>query len=623
MSKYQEIEDPVNSYRSQYQEQANNNIENYFENLVKTSRIDIQANRETVGKINKLLLKISQLDSLISKLRKQKSLLTILNILLLITGIVGFIFGIVNWQTWSLGVISGVVIGSCVGFSLIFVFWRIIKRRINPKIQNHSIERQKLDTEKQQFEDEAWIQMANLNSLFEFDDTTKIFSKTLPSIVFDSYLTENRLQQFLNRGLEDYSKYSDTSVIFAQSGTIGQNPFLILKTLEKKIINKTYTGSLVITYTERVRDSQGKMVSQMRTQTLFASVVKPCPNYYVDSELIFANDAAPNLKFSRVPSKKVDSENNKSYQKFIEKRAKKIDKAAASASLKGSNFNVMANKEFEVMFNALDRNHEIEFRLLFSALAQQQLLNLIKNQDDGYGDHFSWNKHDNLNYLFSPLMEKDLATYPERYISYDYNYTKKTFIDFNTQFFKDVYFALAPLLAVPLYQQLGVDDKYDFKFGDQMSSWELEVLAYGHENELKKVIASDVNAIIKTQVVETTENGQEIEAHVSGYETYQRVEYVPMFGRDGFLHNVPVPWVEYISVSNAQNIVIKTIPNLKRADYIKALKINDSNDEQSANQFGINPQQVRLYNKRVSVIKNDNSSENIYEYLNKTLCLEK
>ncbi|WP_027063064.1 MAG1210 family protein [Mesoplasma seiffertii] len=615
MSKYQEIEDPVKSYRSQYQQQADNNTKDYFDNLVKISQVDIEANRQTVDKINKLIESISQIERKTAKLRTQKTLLTVLNILLLIGGIVGIVLGVVNRTTWAPGLIAGVIAGSALALISILGFWSIIKKKINPRIYDNNLQREKLESQRQELENEAWKQMYNLNALFEYDDTAKIFNKTLPSIAFDGYLTTNRLQQFLNRGVEDYAADPDTSVILAQSGTIGDNPFLILKTLAREIIGKTYKGTLVITYTVWVRNSEGKMVSQLRTQTLVASVVKPYPNYNVESQLIFANDAAPKLNFSRTPNKKVNSEDNKSYQKFIEKHAKKIDKAAASASLKGSNFNVMANKEFEVMFNALDRNHEIQFRLLFTALAQQQVLNLIKNSDHAYGDHFSWNKVGNLNYLFSPILEKDLAIYPNRYVSYDYEYTKKTFIDFNNQYFKDVYFALAPLLAVPLYQQLAIDDKYAFKFSDQMSSWELEILANGHDSELKRAIASDTSVIIKTQVIDSNQNGQEIEAYVSGYEAHNRVDYIPMMGRDGFIHNVPVPWIEYIPVSTVKNIVLQTMPDLKRSEYIKIL----DNDQQQANeQYNIRREDIKIYNKRISVIKTDDNSENIYDYFNKT-----
>ena len=46
----------------------------------------------------------------------------------------------------------------------------------------------------------------------------------------------------------------------------------------------------------------------------------------------------------------------------------------------GGQFQEMANSEFDVLFGANDRDHEVQFRLMYTPLAQRNTVDLIKDK---------------------------------------------------------------------------------------------------------------------------------------------------------------------------------------------------------------------------------------------------
>ena len=105
-----------------------------------------------------------------------------------------------------------------------------------------------------------------------------------------------------------------------------------------------------------------------------------------------------------------------------------------------SDFTMMSNKEFEVLFHADDRNDEIEFRLLFTPLAQAQMISLLNDTQEGYGDDFSFVKREKINML-SPehLQNDDLDVDPEQFRDYSFDNVKAYFIKRSNAFFKSFY----------------------------------------------------------------------------------------------------------------------------------------------------------------------------------------
>ena len=65
-----------------------------------------------------------------------------------------------------------------------------------------------------------------------------------------------------------------------------------------------------------------------------------------------------------------------------------------------TNYQRFGNDEFEVLFGGTNRNNELEYRLLFTPLAQKNLLSIIKNPIP-YGDDFSFIKDKMINVIRS------------------------------------------------------------------------------------------------------------------------------------------------------------------------------------------------------------------------------
>lgn len=126
------------------------------------------------------------------------------------------------------------------------------------------------------------------------------------------------------------------------------------------------------------------------TQTLTASVTKPAPFYGYDTRLYYGNEAAPDLRFSRQPTHANELDEDE-IEKTVKRGKKKLEKRARKAVGAGTQFTEMGNAEFDVLFGAVDRTNEVQFRLMFTPLAQQNMLELIKS-DDGYGDDFAFYK---------------------------------------------------------------------------------------------------------------------------------------------------------------------------------------------------------------------------------------
>ena len=113
----------------------------------------------------------------------------------------------------------------------------------------------------------------------------------------------------------------------------------------------------------------------------------------------------------------------------------------------------MSNTDFEVLFDALDRTNEVQFRTLFTHLAQTNMVALILSKL-GYGDDFNFIKQKRMNKIISTHSQgRPINISARSYPSYSFDIIKDNFITKNTDFFKAVYFDFAPLWAIPIYQE--------------------------------------------------------------------------------------------------------------------------------------------------------------------------
>ena len=198
----------------------------------------------------------------------------------------------------------------------------------------------------------------------------------------------HRLDYLVSKfGLNDVPSLN-RSTLFVKSGDLNGNPFYIANDLVHEMGTKTYTGSITISYTVYTTVN-GKRTASRRTQVLTASVTKPYPYYSEQSYLVYGNEAAPDLIFQREDS---DAEHldQKQIDRLVKRETKRLKRKQRKATKKGGSFTQLGHSEFEVLFGATNRNNEVQFRLLFTPLAQKQLLDLMKDKTIGYGDNFDF-----------------------------------------------------------------------------------------------------------------------------------------------------------------------------------------------------------------------------------------
>ena len=536
----EDVYEPLARYRDEFREKFAALTREKFKELTNRSGVDVRANRALVAEVKRLQ---TQADSASTKKRCYGCLMAV--------GFVGavaaLIGAIVQSGTDGQGVcILGIVAGLALGIAMIPLFSAVAK--LLESLESRIVKKK----------GDAWRQMEPLNRLYTWDMTVKLIEATVPRLAFDPYFTADRLASLQGQFGWDDSFNDGKSIIFAQSGVINGNPFVFGHYLDMEWGEKTYEGAKEISWTEWEEDADGKMHRVRRHETLYAHVTKPIPVYNEQKLLVYGNDAAPNLSFSRQPSG-LTGKDGELWSAIRKKWRLSRLKAFSRDLTDDSNFTLMSNHEFETWFHAKDRDHEVEFRLLFTPVAQTQMLNLMKDTTVGYGDDFTFIKQRKVNVLFSQhLNEATIDTDPSRFHNWNYDEAAAYFLSFNERYFKDAYFALAPLLSIPLYQQMRThEDIWKGVLGHKAASfWEHEAVANYHGESKFKHPSCITRSILKTQVVERENGESTIAVTAHGYKGVDRVDYEEVYGGDGEWHKVAVHWTEYLPVQRTSNLCL-------------------------------------------------------------------
>lgn len=546
-----EILEPIKEYRSIYRHKHEETVQQFFDETVKKSGADVELNQELVKKYNKELALYNEANK---KLKALKGWRTFLIILSIICGIAGgvLIFMYVqdtSEKLWAL--LVGILLAALMITGIILTAVLLGK-----KIKNAAKITDDYKRKADEFLKQAWHSVAPLVGLFNDEISTYLIEKTTPLFDFDSYLDQNTIGLLEEKYGLNTQLGPDNSIIALKSGRITESPFLLARILHHNLGTKTYTGSLTISWTETYY-SNGKMNTRTRTQTLTASVDKPYPYYGTSTKLIFANEAAPKLVFSRAPGN-FHLIKEKQQEKELEKRSKEFAKKAAKKA-SSSNFTAMANEEFESLFNALNRTSDIEFRLLFTPLAQISMVELIKDSDFGFGDDFYFDKVNMVNYITPHHLELfDMSGSVTNYMHHDIKEIERRFNDYQNEYFRHFFFAAAPILAIPLYQQhKPLEYLYKGVYKGYLANWQHEALANSLPIQSLAHPDSITNNILKTRYAGRSEDGDVFNVIASGYRGIDRVDYIPRVGGDGYTHQVPVYWTEYIPVSQESTAVVK------------------------------------------------------------------
>lgn len=538
----EDVYEPLARYRDEFRQKFAALTREKFKELTVRSGVDVGANRRLVAEIRKLQV---QADSASTKKTCYGCLMAV-GFIGAVAALVGAI-SVNGTDSQTLGLcILGIIVGLVLGIAMIPLFNAVAE--LLDSLQAKIAEKQGA----------AWRQLEPLNRLYTWDVTVKLIEATVPRLEFDPYFTADRLASLHRQFGWDDSFNEGKSIIFAQSGEINGNPFVFGHYLDMEWGEKTYEGTKEISWTEWERDANGKRHRVRRYETLYAYVTKPIPVYSEQKLLLYGNDAAPNLSFSRQPSGLTGKDGE--FWSSIRKKWRLNRLKAHSRNLDDdSNFTLMSNHEFETWFHAKDRDHEVEFRLLFTPVAQTQMLNLMRDSEVGYGDDFTFIKQKKVNVLFSQhLNEAAIDTDPSRFHSWDYDSAFSYFIEFNEKYFKDAYFALAPLLSIPLYQQMKTHENiWKGVLGRKASSfWEHEAVANYYGEEKFAHPSCVTRCILKTQVVQRERGESTIAVTAHGYRGVKRVDYEDVYGGDGKWHRVAVPWVEYLPVQKTSNMCL-------------------------------------------------------------------
>ncbi len=529
-----DVYDPLTEYVNVFHDRFKDVAESTFSDLAAEANVDVEANRQTCAEIYAKEKDLASVKSSISKW-------TLLCVLLWI-GVSGCVLTAI-FAYAHLEPLAFVVMGVYTVVALICLF-----TKVHPRMDALKYESKDLVESIDALHQEAWHQMEPLNKLYDWDVFTRMMTKTVPRLEFDRYFTTQRLADLKHTYGWDESFNAQRSVLCSHSGLINGNPFVIVRTRKMEMGSKTYYGTKTIYWTTQERGSDGKYHTVHHSETLTASVTAPYPGYYDMTRLIYGNTAAPDLIFYRRQSGLASKENS---IKFKWKKRRLHRKAR---DLAYNDFAMMTNEEFEVAFDTSNRNNNQQYALLFTPLAQESMLKLLKDDKVGYGDDFNFFKEKMINTIeANHIQSLNLDFDPSEYKNFDFDKAKEEFYNINANYFRSIYFTLAPLLCVPLYQQTrSFEDIYGRDMKPHSSYWEHEALANFWGERYFQHPDCVTNSILKTEENRAgSEDGTDvsIKVYAYGYRTEQRLTMVAKLGGDGRMHNVPVYWDEYLPVT--------------------------------------------------------------------------
>ena len=537
--------EPLRYYNEKAKRAHHENANQYFDELLARSGIDVEQNRRTVAEYREQLEKISKLSSRLTKFKIFRILCIVGCVIAAITAFAG----IGNSKIWLVPICIAAAVG------LIF----LIVKKINPPIKDAS---QLVDSEKEKANELLAIareQTAPLNALFDDTDTFRLIERTLPEISFDRRFTRRLQREFVQQYDFVDTDDDETSIINSVAGTFMNNPFLFERQFCHQMGTCSYSGELEISWIEYYTDSEGNRCSRRVYQTLTATIEKPKPYYSYRTHLHFGHQGAPDLTFSRSAQ-----HSERLSQKAVERRVKsgerRIQQHSRDAVKHGGSFQEMANSEFDVLFDALDRDNEVQFRMMFTPLAQRNMVALLRSTD-AYGDDFEFLKLKRDNVIISEhAQDWDMNTSVENYQDFDVDKIRDKFVSFNNTYFKSVFFDFAPLLAIPLYQREPVDSLEDIteEIGNQ-TRYEHEIIANGFKNSLIEHPDTITDVIIKTRSKRIDDVSDLVEINAYSYGGVERIEYVSVLGGDGNYHNVPVRWIEYYPLERTSYMTVHAL----------------------------------------------------------------
>lgn len=509
------IYNPLEEYESKLKDLHRDKTTAFFNSLVTRSGVNADQNRATVKEYKAVLESKA-------KLQKSLRLWRFLRVLMCIT----------------------------------LVLIPLVILRTTPRIKKLRADIEAADKKASELLAEAHRQTDPLNSLFTDRDAITVIEDTVELLDFaDCYSAEQEANMRKNFDFRENDSLEESTVDLL-AGHYNGNPFLFETKLMHRMGMQVYHGYKTIRWTESYRDSEGRRRTRVRTQTLHATVTRPKPFYSTQVILNYCAQGGPNLSFTR-DATNLHEKSERQLERYVKKGEKKLKKLTEDALEEDRDFVAMSNTDFEVLFDATDRNDEVEYRTLFTPLAQTNMVDLILSKT-GYGDDFNFFKHKRTNRILTQHSQGRSVTLSRSvYPSYDFDEIKRNFIEKNAAYFKAVYFDLAPILAIPIYQERPVHSLDPIPdLAQNYSDKECEALVNTVDRRYVVHPATKTTAILKSDYMGRSGEGDEIKLTAYSYDTVPRVEVVPVLGGDGRVHGVPVPWDEYLPLEKINRLFV-------------------------------------------------------------------
>ena len=542
--------DPVDYYRQQLDGAVLEAAKKAFEEKLARSGVNEDENASDCRKLRRKEQIHETEGKKLSSLKGWRGFCIFLLVVAIIVAILGGL--IVGDEGTRLAGIIMLVVGIVLGIAMFLVILLVL----NDKIRKLNAENQDRERELERMRAEIRAKLAPLYNSFRWDDF-----KVIANSVSDIFQIDERFpQEKMNLMREIYS-YGDLleeedSVVALMSGDIGGNPFFRIAIKGERIVDIRYTGSLTISWTERYTDSEGHVHTTVRTETLHAEYYHPGPRFTTTPVTVYGNMAAPDLSFSRNPCG-IDTSDERELRSFVKKEEGRLRDKSEEMTKKGKTFTPLSNTEFEALFGAYDRDHEVQFRLLFTPLAQQNMLELIKGKE-GFGDDFLMRKAGTVNLVQS--------RHSSEYFSYDFLFAggflsveemRKAFVEQIRWLYKSLYFDLAPFLAIPLYQMTDAG-RYDPKnLGRTISDYEAMRVVNGMDPGYFKNPRGATDQILRVKYQGTVGKSDRFAVNSLSFSRKREVTFVPVMGGDGHFHNVPVEYFVYEPVTAVHGVSIR------------------------------------------------------------------
>jgi len=540
---------PREMYERELKNQYHQEAVRYFDEMVKTSGINVEENRSLVKDYNKKLAHSKKTKDTLDNFKTLRTLVLALAIIFTIGAVVALVVGLTS--SYIGYILCALFIALAVlGYVL---FGTILKKRMLEK----KIAFSKSSSSAKRALTKCIKSAAPLNELMSWNMPQNVMEKATPLIDLDPYFTTERLSFMISEfGFKENSNPLH-NVLGVTSGQIQGNPFLLVKARECQMRMKTYTGSIVIHWTTTHHDSNGHVHIEHHSETLTAHVSHEAPVYEEGVTLYYASEVAPNLIYHRAPQNAPYDEKKRA--KFIKERIKKLEKKENKGLKKANGFTRLGNDEFDALFFATDRNNEVEFRLLFTPLAQKNMLDLLTNKEP-FGDDFYIDKEGLITMVtsyHSQLFNYERA--PSSFHGYDHDEMKEDFVSYCDQYICSLFFDLAPIISSPLYQ-MHKPRTYIYKdtYPSNITSFEQESIINKMEKTPFIPLDADPSLPVMRKVIHASKQGKadEVSILAQSYHTEPRVDYVPMFGGDGRSHDVPVHWIQYDEVSETKKAAV-------------------------------------------------------------------